>query len=170
MARRRGLTYVDALQMLAEHYELDSKANRCISVLETEELLIKTFFEHAFPGGHPLANAPLTAAKAMSREDYFKHIDALAERLTVASYFKASTVDDDMAGPSAGMAMASTTTISLADYASAVAGVLGTFAMKPVTRLLTNFKTALKPGYSALIPAVAIVFYARVELDDEGLM
>ena len=106
----------------------------------------------------------------MSREVYFKHIDALAERLTVASYFKPSTVDVDMTDPSAGTAMASTTTIALAGYANAVAGLLGTLAKKPVSRLLTNFKTALKPGYSALIPAVAIVFYARVELDDEGLM
>ena len=169
-ARRRGLTYVDALQMLAEHYELGSKVHRCASVLETEKLLIKTFFQHAFPDGHPLANAPLTAAKVMSREVYFKHIDALAELLTVASYFKPSTVDVDMTDPSAGTAMASTTTIALAGYANAVAGLLGTLAKKPVSRLLTNFKTALKPGYSALIPAVAIVFYARVELDDEGLM
>jgi hypothetical protein len=156
--------------MLAEHYELGSKAHRCVSVLEIEELLIKTFFQHAFPDGHPLANAPLNAAKLMSREVYFKHIDALAERLTVASYFKPATVEVDMTDPSAGTAMTSTTTFSLTGYAGAVAGVLNTIAKKPISRLLTNFKTALKPGYSALIPAVAIVFYARVELDDEGLM
>lgn len=170
VTRRRGLSYVDALQMLAEHYELGSKAHRCVSVLEIEELLIKTFFQHAFPDGHPLANAPLNAAKLMSREVYFKHIDALAERLTVASYFKPATVEVDMTDPSAGTAMTSTTTFSLTGYAGAVAGVLNTIAKKPISRLLTNFKTALKPGYSALIPAVAIVFYARVELDDEGLM
>ncbi|MNO02249.1 hypothetical protein D3C81_2225850 [compost metagenome] len=34
-------------------------------------------------------------------------------------------------------------------------------------RWMTNFKTALKPGYSALIPAVAVVFFARVHWGSE---
>jgi hypothetical protein len=34
-------------------------------------------------------------------------------------------------------------------------------------RWMTNFKTALKPGYSALVPAVAVVFFARVHWGNE---
>jgi hypothetical protein len=42
-------------------------------------------------------------------------------------------------------------------------------AATTVGRVITNVKTALKPGYSALIPAVAIIFYARVKLGNDGL-
>lgn len=52
----------------------------------------------------------------------------------------------------------------------------GVLAMVPkllgamtVGRVITKFKTALKPGYSALIPAVAIIFYAQVKLASDGL-
>src|SRR5690606_34856605 len=34
-------------------------------------------------------------------------------------------------------------------------------AARATSKLTNNVKTAIKPGYSALIPAVAIIFYAR---------
>jgi hypothetical protein len=39
--------------------------------------------------------------------------------------------------------------------------------MTPVGRWMTNLKTALKPGYSALVPVVAVVFFARVHWGNE---
>ncbi len=49
-------------------------------------------------------------------------------------------------------------------------GLLAAIRQAPVQRVFTRFSTALKPGYSALIPTAAIVFYARVTLDDDALM
>jgi hypothetical protein len=175
-ARGAGLMYGKVLAMLGQHYDLGSELHQCASVMETEALLIRKFFQHAFPDGHPLANAPVLCAREMARETYFRHIDALAERITVASYFKASTVDADMTDPAAGSSVVTGSTIgfsatsTLAALSGGLFGALGSIAKKPASRLITNMKTALKPGYSALIPAVAIVFYARLALDDEELM
>ncbi|MDR9752957.1 DUF726 domain-containing protein [Pseudomonas sp. SZMC_28357] len=168
VARGRGISYSQVLSMLTDHYELGSQLHKCGNIIETEELLVKSFFRHAFPDGHPLSRDPLANARAMSRDTYFKHIDALAERLTVASYFKSPSVAVDMTDPGAGTAVSSGAVIGFTR--SSMLGLLGEIAKKPMSRLVTNVKTALKPGYSALIPAVAIVFYARLMLDDEGLM
>nr|GFB41416.1 hypothetical protein [Tanacetum cinerariifolium] len=72
-----------------------------------------------------------------------------------------------MTDPAAGSSVVTGSTISfsatstLAALSGGLFGALGSIAKKPASRLITNMKTALKPGYSALIPAVAIVFYAR---------
>jgi len=168
VARGRGISYTQVLSMLTDHYDLGPQRHQCGTVLETEELLMKAFFRNAFPDGHPLSRDPKANAKAMTRDTYFKHIDALAERLTVGSYFKSPTVDVDMTDPSAGTTMTSGAVMSFSS--SSLLGRLGGMSKNPLGRLMTNAKTALKPGYSALIPAVAIVFYARLMLDDEHLM
>lgn len=168
-ARRRGLAYIQVLDMLAGHFELGSKLHHCANVLEVEALLLEVFFRHAFPDGHPLAQAPLSSARAMPAKVYFKHIDALAERITVGSYFKSPTLNVETSNPGTG-AVLSSGQISGLISATTVLGSLNIFAKRSVSRVVTNVKTALKPGYSALIPAVAIVFYARLTLDDEALM
>ncbi|WP_459748808.1 DUF726 domain-containing protein [Pseudomonas sp. 3A(2025)] len=138
-ARRRGVSYTRVLNMLARQYGLDEALHQCASVIEVEALLLRSFFRHAFVDEHPvvqaLVQAPRAIVRAMPWAVYAGHVDALAERLTVATSLK-----------------------------SAAAGKV------PVQRLVARLGSALRPGYSALIPTVAIVFYARVMLDDEGLM
>ncbi|RMP74036.1 hypothetical protein ALQ16_201969 [Pseudomonas syringae pv. actinidiae] len=85
----------------------------------------------------------------MSWEVYAAHVDTLAERLTVAAFFKSAQAEE---------------------APGRLKGLLGAIRQAPVQRMLTHFGTALRPGYSALIPTVAIVFYARVTLDDDALM
>ena len=58
--------------------------------------------------------------------------------------------------------------------ALASASLLPSFSsLVPTERIktaVTNLKSAVKPGHSALIPAVAILFYARLTLNNEGLL
>ncbi|CZT31047.1 hypothetical protein PCPL58_4591 [Pseudomonas cerasi] len=135
--------------MLARQYGLGDALHQCATVVEVEELLLRTFFRHAFNSAHPLVQMPRASVRAMSWDIYAAHVDALAERLTVAAFFKTAQPDE---------------------APGAVKGLLGAIRQAPVQRLLTHFGTALRPGYSALIPTVAIVFYARVTLDDDALM
>ncbi|EPN63352.1 hypothetical protein A244_02412, partial [Pseudomonas syringae pv. actinidiae ICMP 18807] len=51
-------------------------------------MLLRTFFRHAFNSTHPLVQMPRTSVRAMSWEVYAAHVDTLAERLTVAAFFK----------------------------------------------------------------------------------
>ncbi|WP_024691659.1 DUF726 domain-containing protein [Pseudomonas tremae] len=154
-ARRRGVPYTRVLGMLARQYGLDAALHQCATVVEVEELLLKTFFRHAFNNEHPLVQMPRASVGAMGWEVYAAHVDALAERLTVAAFFKPVLPD----------------TRALPEKApGSIKGLLGAIRQAPVQRLLTHFGTALRPGYSALIPTVAIVFYARVTLDDDALM
>nr|WP_290447694.1 DUF726 domain-containing protein [Pseudomonas sp. 21LCFQ02] len=154
-ARRHGVSYTRVLSMLARQYDLGNALHHCATVVEVEALLLRTFFAHAFVDDHPLAQAPLSSIRSMPWDAYARHIDELAERLTLAASFK--TVSPSTAPPVSGVA-------------GSVRGVLGAIRNAPLQRLMTRFGTALRPGYSALIPTVAIVFYARITLDDEGLM
>ncbi|KPX21124.1 hypothetical protein ALQ08_01601 [Pseudomonas syringae pv. delphinii] len=148
-ARRRGVPYTRALGMLARQYGLDDALHQCATVVEVEELLLRTFFRHAFSSAHPLVQMPRASVRAMSWEVYAAHVDTLAERLTVAAFFKPAQSEK---------------------APGRLKGLLGAIRQAPVQRMLTHFGTALRPGYSALIPTVAIVFYARVTLDDDALM
>lgn len=150
-ARRHGVSYTRVLSMLARQYDLENALHHCATVVEVEALLLRTFFAHAFVDDHPLAQAPLSSVRSMPWDTYARHIDELAERLTLA----------------ASLRTASPATVP---PVSGVKGVWGAIRNAPVQRLMTRFGTALRPGYSALIPTVAIVFYARITLDDEGLM
>ncbi|RRV09574.1 DUF726 domain-containing protein [Pseudomonas sp. v388] len=166
-ARRRGISYTRVLGMLARQYELGDALHNCATVVEVEELLLKSFFRHAFPAGHPLVEMPRTSVRAMPWEVYAAHIDALAERLTVAALFKQADAD----AASGDVVRDSATDLVVADRnPGALRNLLGAIRQAPVQRLLTRFSTAVRPGYSALIPTVAIIFYARVMLDDDGLM
>ncbi|MFA1045612.1 DUF726 domain-containing protein [Pseudomonas ficuserectae] len=148
-ARRRGVPYTRVLGMLARQYGLSDSLHNCATVVEVEELLLRTFFRQAFSNDHPLVQMPRASVSAMSWEVYAAHIDALAERLTVAAFFKPEQAEK---------------------APGTIKGLLGAIRQAPVQRLLTHFGTALRPGYSALIPTVAIVFYARVTLGDDALM
>ncbi|WP_024673565.1 DUF726 domain-containing protein [Pseudomonas syringae] len=154
-ARRRGVPYTRVLGMLARQYGLDDALHHCATVVEVEELLLKTFFRQAFNTAHPLVQMPRASVRALSWEVYAAHVDTLAERLTVAAFFKPALPDQPAQPEKA---------------PGSIKGLLGAIRQAPVQRLLTHFGTALRPGYSALIPTVAIIFYARVTLDDDALM
>lgn len=167
-ARRRGISYTRVLGMLARQYDLGDALHHCATVVEVEELLLSAFFRHAFPAGHPLVEMPRTSVRAMPWDIYAAHIDALAERLTVAAVFRSSESDtnaDELLAESA-----PTTVVTSSRTPGALKSLLGAIRQAPVQQLLTRFGSALRPGYSALIPTVAIVFYARVTLDEDGLM
>ena len=171
LARGRGLKYVQILLMLAEHYELVNEMHDCAQVIELEAILISQFFQSSFGDNHTLASRKdiLQQVRAMSEKDYFEQVDALAASLTVTSYFST---------PEAPAPLYRKTQSSQPDLSKAVAlaslsrwSSLST--LMPTERLqaaFTNLKSAVKPGYSALIPAVAIVFYARLKLNNEGLL
>ena len=168
-ARRRGISYTRVLGMLARQYGLGDALHHCATVVEVEELLLRTFFQHAFPTGHPLIEMPRTSVQAMPWEIYAAYIDALAERLTVAAFFKPAEMDAGMSELEREAALPHDAELSAVQPGS-IKHLLGAIRQAPMQRLLTRFGTALRPGYSALIPTVAIIFYARVVLDDDGLM
>ncbi|MDZ3993775.1 DUF726 domain-containing protein [Pseudomonas sp. Teo4] len=153
LARRRGLQYADALEMLVSHFDLSKALHDCASVLEVEAALVRKFFEHSFPEGHPLCTDTLTVVKGLSADEYFQQVDVLAERLTLASYVKKTPATKD-----SGQAVAAVSAAQVAERAASTFG-----------RVVTNLLTALKPGYSALIPTVAIIFHARVKLSKQYL-
>lgn len=166
-ARRHGISYTRVLGMLARQYDLGDALHHCATVVEVEELLLGTFFRHAFTAAHPLAQMPRASVKAMPWDVYARHVDTLAERLTVGSIFKPASNDDVPTG-SASRSVAALEPPER--QPGSLKGLLSAIRQAPVQRVLTRFSTALKPGYSALIPTVAIVFYARVMLDDDALM
>lgn len=166
-ARRRGISYTRVLGMLARQYDLGDALHQCAMVVEVEELLLRAFFHHAFPAGHPLVEMPRASVRAMPWDVYAAHVDALAEQLTVSAVFKpANAVNDELAAE----AMPTTVQLVAGKSPGALKNLLSAIREAPVQSLLTRFGSALRPGYSALIPTVAIVFYARVRLDDDGLM
>ena len=167
-ARRRGISYTRVLGMLARQYDLGDALYHCATVVEVEELLLSAFFRHAFPAGHPLVEMPRASVRAMPWDIYAAHIDALAERLTVAAMFRSDDGDPDTSELLA--ESMPTTVVTSGRSPGALKSLLGAIRQAPVQHLLTRFGTALRPGYSALIPTVAIVFYARVTLDEDGLM
>ncbi|MBA1230472.1 DUF726 domain-containing protein [Pseudomonas viridiflava] len=166
-ARRRGISYTRVLGMLARQYDLGDALHQCATVVEVEELLLRTFFQHAFTAAHPLAEMPRASVKAMPWDVYARHIDTLAERLTVSSFFKPAGTDSE---PLTSASRSVATVQEPGRQPGSLKGLLAAIRQAPVQRVLTRFGAAFKPGYSALIPTVAIVFYARVMLDDDGLM
>ncbi|MDD2162574.1 DUF726 domain-containing protein [Pseudomonas sp. MIL19] len=170
-ARGNGLSYWKTLEMLTDHYGLTSKLHHCTKVVEYEEELLKHVFQHAFPDGHPLTSATVVLTKAIPQCTYLEAVDALAKRLTLASYFQLAEQASSPPEPVIAEAMAGNSTI--ADTAQAYlrnAFDLLRSLEKESARVLTNLKTAIKPGYSGLIPAIAIVHYARLQVDEEDLM
>ncbi|AZD08752.1 hypothetical protein C4K26_3349 [Pseudomonas chlororaphis] len=168
LARGRGLKYVQILLMLAEHYDLVSELHDCAQVIEMEALLISKCFRSSFGEGHVLASKQdiVKHMDAMSEKGYFEQVDALAASLTVTSYFstpEAPAPEYQKTTPAVTnkeLALASTSTLP------ALTELISTERIKAA---ITNLKSAVKPGYSALIPAVAIIFYARLKLNNEGL-
>ncbi|MBX8496862.1 DUF726 domain-containing protein [Pseudomonas cichorii] len=161
--RGHGIAYAEVLDMLVSHFDLGYDRQACAAVVQLEALLVQQVFDNAFADGHPFSTSPIATVKAMSAETYFRYVDALAERLTLASYLKSpaapppGAASQELAVVSqAGLGLPGGTSWSIV---SALPSLLGVSA---VGRLMSNLKTALKPGYSALIPAIAMVFYARV--------
>jgi pimeloyl-ACP methyl ester carboxylesterase len=168
-ARRRGISYTRVLGMLARQYDLGEALHQCATVVEVEELLLSAFFRHAFPAGHPLVEMPRASVQLMPWDVYAAHIEALAARLTVTAMFK-SPEEDTTTGELAAESAPAIVRMTPGRSSGALKGLLGAIRQAPVQRLLTQFGSALRPGYSALIPTVAIIFYARVTLDEDGLM
>lgn len=169
LARQRGLPYAEALEMLVNHFELGKALHHCGTIQEVEAALVRKFFDNSFADGHPLCGDTLAVAKAMPAEQYFRHVDALAERLTLGAWIKPAPAKE------AGQALATTGSSQVATLAGAalastrLGSLIGSRLTTDVGRAVTNFMTAVKPGYSALIPTVAIVFYARVQLGNPAL-
>ncbi|WP_338798395.1 DUF726 domain-containing protein [Pseudomonas monteilii] len=169
LARGRGIKYVQILLMLAEHYDLVNELHDCARVIEMEALLISKCFRSSFGEAHVLASQKsiIVQMSAMSEKGYFEQVDALAASLTVASYFsttKAPAPEYRQTAPTAAtkeLALASTSLLP------SWTNLVSTDRIKAA---VTNLKTAVKPGYSALIPAVAVLFYARFKLNNEGLL
>lgn len=168
LTRGRGLRYAEILEMLVSHFELGEELHHCATILELEAALVRRFFANAFPDGHPLAEDTLAKVREMSAERYFKYVDDLAEQLTLASYLNGSGTKESPSTRVPGTAlMAAAPATSLVTFG--VKALAANWSKFSLGRVLTNFMTAIKPGYSALIPAVAVVFHARVKLGNQGL-
>ncbi|MDR0280275.1 MAG: DUF726 domain-containing protein [Paucimonas sp.] len=164
LARRRGLPYAEALEMLINHFDLGKALHHCGTILEVEAALVRTFFLQHLPGNPVLQGDVLSVVKGMSAQDYFRHVDALAERLTLGALLKspASAEGGQSLVPSGTAAM---TNLAFGNWTGLIASRVGT----SVGRTVTHLMTAVKPGYSALIPTVAIIFYARAKLGNRAL-
>lgn len=167
LARRgRGISYAKVLDMLARHYKLGSRLHHVARIVELESLLIEAAFQHAFPDGHPIGRDPIGCTSKMGPEAYFKHIDALAERLRLASYVASTSVEVDVDDPTAGTGLRSDNAMVSVALPTSLRGLLRKVSLESA-RISTNLIGTIKPGYSALIPTVAIVFYARMRLGTE---
>ncbi|MBF4211250.1 UNVERIFIED_ORG: hypothetical protein OKW25_002623 [Pseudomonas vranovensis] len=170
--RGSGITYTQALDSLADHFDLSGTWHRCGSVIEAEEMIISTAFRHAFSSDHPMALSLSECIDEMSQQDYFRQIDALAKQLTVASYF--NRADESVEEPTPNTVKS--TSVAPLEASSFQPSLLWKVmadlqaASDKLTRVATNARTALKPAYSALIPAIAVLYYARRRLGDEQLM
>lgn len=163
-ARGRGLQYADALEMLVSHFDLGKELHHCGTILEQEAALVQAFFRNSFPEGHALCGDVLAVVGRLSQQQYFIAVDALAERLTLASYVKspvAQQSEQEMAAGGSQVAALVGGALVSANWGVHISNRLG--------RVFTNLMTAMKPGYSALVPTVAIIFYARVRLGNPGL-
>ncbi|MFH7495362.1 DUF726 domain-containing protein, partial [Pseudomonas syringae pv. tagetis] len=75
-------------------YGLSDSLHQCATVVEVEEQLLRTFFPHAFNNPHPLVQMPRASVSAKSWDVYAAHVDAQAERLTVAAFFKPAKTEN----------------------------------------------------------------------------
>jgi len=169
LARGRGLKYVQILLMLAEHYDLVNELHYCARVIEMEALLISKCFRSSFGEAHVLASPQsiIEQMSAMSEKGYFEQVDALAASLTVTSYFSTTEVPAPEYRQAAPAAVSKELALASISLLPSLTNLISTERIKAA---VTNLKTAVKPGYSALIPAVAVLFYARLKLNNEGLL
>lgn len=171
LARGRGLKYIQILLMLAEHYDLSRELHDCARVIEIEELLISKCFHSSFGEGHALASKHDLAQQlvVMSEKSYFEQVDALATSLTVMSYFSASVVPSPEYRETTQALTSGKEELALKSI-PILSPLTNLVSTERIRAAVTNLKSAVKPGYSALIPAVAILFYARLKLNNEGLL
>lgn len=171
LARGRGLKYVQILLMLAQHYGLVNELHDCAQVVEMEALLISKCFHSSFGEKHVLASRQdiVQHLDAMTEQGYFEQVDALAASLTVTSYFSTPEAPAPAYRKSDSTLPSGSTDIALAS-ASALSALSGLIPTERIKAAVNNLKSAVKPGYSALIPTVAILFYARLKLNNEGLL
>ncbi|POB02027.1 DUF726 domain-containing protein [Halopseudomonas oceani] len=159
LVRGNGLRYSQVLEMLADHFGMTSNLYGCARVVEYEERLVSYFFRNYFSNGHPLASATASQMKRVSQITYLEAVDDLSKRLTLTSSFQPREPSSSLALPGVRLLLASNSKI-------------GTLieAHRKASRLVIDLKTAIKPGYSALIPAVAIIYYARLQVNEEAWM
>src|SRR5690606_16354253 len=141
----------------------------CARVIEMEALLISKCFRSSFGAAHVLASQKsiFEHMSAMSEKGYFEQVDSLAASLTVASYFSTT----EAPAPEYRQTAPTSTTKELAlASTSLLPSMTNLISTERIKAVVTNLKTAVKPGYSALIPAVAVLFYARFKLNNEGLL
>ncbi|MDY7532133.1 DUF726 domain-containing protein [Pseudomonas sp. Bout1] len=171
LARGSGLKYLQILLMLAEHYDLESKLHDCARVIEMEELLISKCFHSSFGEDHVLGSKQGIAQhlNSMSAKGYFEQVDALAASLTVTSYFSTPEAHAPQYRETAQVLTSGNMGVVLKS-ASVLPSLTNLLSTERIKAVVTNLKSAVKPGYSALIPAVAILYYARLKLNNEGLL
>lgn len=171
LARGRGLKYVQILLMLAEHYDLSSELHDCARVVELEELLVSKCFRVSFGKHHVLASRRGISEylDTMSENGYFEQVDALAASLTIRSFFSPTEAPATKYYETTQPPGSAGTGLEL-DSASVLSLHTNLISTKGIGAALTNLKGAVKPGYSALVPAVAIIFYARLKLNNEVLL
>ncbi|WP_460091015.1 DUF726 domain-containing protein [Pseudomonas sp. S2_E02] len=171
LARGKGLKYVQILLMLAEHYGLVNELHECAQVIEMEAVLISKCFHSSFGEEHVLASKEDITQQlhGMSEKSYIEQVDALAASLTVTSYFSTTEAPAPVyRKPNSALASDSKElALTTGSLLPSLSSLVSTERMKVA---MTNLKSAIKPGYSALIPAVAILFYARLQLNNEGLL
>lgn len=165
-ARGKGITYAEVLNLLAKDYGIQNELHGCATVIEVEEALIGKAFQSAFTGvSNPVAISPSMAAKEFPRSLYFEQVNSLSEQLTLKSYFKFNSTNHDIQNcghtnnetPSDKEAKIS----KKFDFANFYENT-----EKKYYYSISNLKASIKPGYSALIPAIAIIFYARINLEN----
>nr|WP_315445351.1 DUF726 domain-containing protein [uncultured Pseudomonas sp.] len=171
LARGKGLKYVQILLMLAEHYGLVNELHDCAQVIEMEALVISKCFHSSFGEEHVLASKEdiTQQMQEMSEKSYFEQVDALAASLTVTSYFSTPEAPAPVYRK-AGPALTSDSKGLVLTTGSLLPSLSSLVPTERIKAAVTNLKTAVKPGYSALIPAVAALFYARLKLNNEGLL
>ncbi|MBX8621436.1 DUF726 domain-containing protein [Pseudomonas glycinae] len=171
LARGKGLKYVQILLMLAEHYGLVSELHDCAQVIEMEALLISKCFQSSFGEEHVLASMQdiVQQIHGLSEKEYFEQVDALAANLTVTSYISTPETPAPVYRKTGSAQTGDSKELVLASgsFLTSFSTLMPTERMKAA---VINLKSAVKPGYSALIPAVAAVFYARLKLNNEGLL
>ncbi|MDY7552984.1 DUF726 domain-containing protein [Pseudomonas veronii] len=171
LARRRGLKYLQILLMLTEHYDLVDELHDCARVIEMEGLLISKCFHSSFGEGHVLASKQdiVQHLEVMSEKAYFEQVDALAASLTVTSYFSTPSAPAPVYRKAHSTLTSKNKELTLGS-ATRLPSLTHLVSTERIKAAVTNLKSAVKPGYSALIPAVAILFYARLKLNNKGLL
>lgn len=172
LARGRGLRYAAILHMLADHFDASAGFHQCVRVSDLEAQVVAAFFRHYLSVDDSLASDPLGAAQSLCAEDFCSAVDRLADRLTLPGWLRHdSPVQTRQPAPRV-LLRRSSSTLSMAAsglFSQRLLNALGDVP-ESLDRAFRSLTAALKPGYCALVPAVALIFYVRVNSGNEELL